>query len=124
MRQYLNAPAFRDMPFPNYWSLADLPGLMVCLRYSTPIEPGLLRHFLENDRIAVRVFYAEELEPVWCHFRTLSLQTSVCEFLLCKLYIGATDVKHSILGPLLWRLYRALIRVIFSVQHNLGSPKP
>src|SRR5580658_5251363 len=91
---------------------------------TTPIEPGLLTRFLENDHVAIRVFYAEELKPVWCHFRTLRLQTSVREFLMCKLYIGATDVKHSILGPLLWRLHRALIRVILSVQHDLGSPKP
>jgi hypothetical protein len=83
-----------------------------------------LTHFLKNDRVTVRVFYAEELEPVWCHFRTLSLQASVGEFLVCKLYIGATDVKHSILGPLLWRLYRALIGIILGVQHDLGSPKP
>ena len=27
-------------------------------------------HFLKNDRVTVRVFYSEELEPVWCHFRT------------------------------------------------------
>ena len=75
---------------------------MLCLGHSTPIEPGLLTHFLENDRVPVRVFYAEELKPVWCHFRTLSLQTSVREFQICKLYIGATDVKHGILGPLRW----------------------
>src|ERR1700683_776807 len=97
---------------------------MVCLGHLTPIQAGLLTHFLENYRVAIRVFYAEELKPVWCHFRTLSLQTSVREFLICKIYIGATDVKHSILGPLLWRLHRALIRVILSVQHDLGSPKP
>jgi hypothetical protein len=32
---------------------------MVCLGHPTSIEPGLLTHFLENDCIAVRVFYAE-----------------------------------------------------------------
>jgi len=64
---------------------------------TTPnVKDRTLTHFLENDRVAVGVFYAEELEPVWCHFRTLSIQTPLCELLIGKLYIGATDVKHSI----------------------------
>jgi hypothetical protein len=30
---------------------------------------NLLKHFLENDRIAVRVFYTEKLESVGRYFR-------------------------------------------------------
>jgi hypothetical protein len=61
--------------------------VVVRLGHATSIDSGLLAHFLENDRVAVRVFNTEELEPVGCHFRTLSLQAPRCEFLICKLYV-------------------------------------
>src|SRR5580700_896688 len=95
-----------------------------CAKHSSFSRPGQLTHFLEHDCVAVRVFCAEEFEPIWRHFRTLSLQTSACEFLIRKLYIRATDVKHSIFGFLPWRLARSLIRVILGVEHDIGSPKP
>ena len=91
--------------------------------FPTPIEPALLTHFLENDRVAVRVFYAEELEPVWCQFRTLSLQTSgwvpgmqaLRRSNRCKTQHPWASSQEAA---------SALIRVILSVQHDLGFPKP